>query len=99
MPTMQLVRSFDIFETLVVRPFASPHNLFPLVAAMASRKHHISIDSRIFEEGRVLAERTARKRTGKPEVTIDDIYAECRSMLQLSEEDVEILIECEIELE
>jgi predicted HAD superfamily hydrolase len=96
---MQFVKSFDIFETLVARPFGSPHNLFPLVAVIASKHHHIFIDARIFEEGRLLAEKTARKKTGKPEVTIEDIYAECRSILKLSKEDVAILISCEIKLE
>jgi predicted HAD superfamily hydrolase len=96
---MQYVKSFDIFETLVARPFAPPHKLFPLVAKIAKRNHNMSIDPCIFEEGRLLAEKTARKRTRNSEVTIEDIYAECQSNLKLSKEDVEILISCEIKLE
>jgi hypothetical protein len=64
---------------LVARPFGSPQNLFPLVAAIANRNQNFSIDARLFEKERVLAEKRARKKTGKPEVTIGDIYAECQT--------------------
>jgi predicted HAD superfamily hydrolase len=96
---MRTVKSFDIFETLVTRPFAPPHKLFPLVATIAKKNHNISIDPDSFEEERVLAEKRARKRSGKPEVTIEDIYAGRRSTFQLTEEDVAALIVSEIELE
>jgi len=96
---MRTVKSFDIFETLVTRPFAPPHKLFPLVATIAKKNHNISIDPDSFEEERVLAEKRARKRSGKPEVTIEDIYAERSSSFQLTKEDVAALIVCEIKLE
>jgi hypothetical protein len=56
---MRTVKSFDIFETLVTRPFAPPHKLFPLVATIAKKNHNISIDPDSFEEERVLAEKRA----------------------------------------
>ena len=96
---MQFVKSFDIFETLVVRPFAPPNKVFPLVATMAERDHNLSLDPLTFEMGRVSAEKNARKKTGKPEITIEDIYAEFQSILKLSKEDIQILISCEIKLE
>jgi predicted HAD superfamily hydrolase len=96
---MLIVKSFDIFETLVARPFGSPQNVFPLVAANAHRNHRISIEGRLFEKERVLAEKRARKKTGKPEVTIEDIYAECQSIFKLSNEQIETLISIEIKLE
>jgi len=94
-----LSKSFDIFETLAARPFAPPHKVFPLVATIAKKDHNISVDPDSFEEERVLAEKTARKRAGKPEVTIEDIYAGRRSTFQLSEKHVAALIACEIKLE
>jgi predicted HAD superfamily hydrolase len=96
---MQFVSSFDIFETLVARPLAAPHNVFALVAAFANKNHSISLDASVFGNERLLAERRARKRTAKPEVTIEDIYTECQSMLKLSAKDIEALISCEIKLE
>jgi FMN phosphatase YigB (HAD superfamily) len=96
---VQIVRSFGIFDTLVARPFAPPHKLFPLIATIAKRNHNISIDPDIFEKARLSGEKTARKRTRKPEVTIEDIYAECQPILKLSKKDVAVLISCEIKLE
>src|SRR6266404_5348836 len=96
---VSVVKSFDIFETLVTRPFAPPHKLFPLVATIAKRIHNLSIDPCAFEGGRVLAEKRTRKRADRTEVTIEDIYRECRSILRLSKEDVQVLISCEIKLE
>jgi predicted HAD superfamily hydrolase len=95
---MSIVKSFDIFETLVARPFGSPQNVFPLVAASA-RNHDIAIEGRLFEKERVLAEKRARKKTGKPEITIEDIYAECQSIFKLSNKEIETLISIEIKLE
>jgi predicted HAD superfamily hydrolase len=96
---MLIVKSFDIFETLVARPFGSPQKVFPLIAAIAKSNHNISIEGRLFERERVLAEKRARKKTGKPEVTIEDIYAECQSIVKLSNEEIETLISIEIKLE
>ena len=96
---MSIVKSFDIFETLVTRPFAPPHKLFPLVAKVAKRNRDLPIDPSTFEDARILAERKVRKKALKPEVTIEDIYCECRSILNLSEKDAEALISCETELE
>src|ERR1700751_1238254 len=59
---MLIVKSFDIFETLVARPFGSPQKVFPLVAASAKRNHNIFIETRLFERERVLAEKRARKK-------------------------------------
>jgi predicted HAD superfamily hydrolase len=83
----------------VARPFASPHKFFPLVTTIAKRDHNISIDPGIFEKTRFSGEKTARKKIRKPEVTIDEIYSECQLILKLSNEEITILISCEIKLE
>jgi FMN phosphatase YigB (HAD superfamily) len=96
---MQSVTSFDVFETLVTRPFAPPHKLFSLIATAAKRGHDLSIDPFVFEAERASAEKRARKKRPNSEVTIGSIYDECRTALNLSKEDVAILIACELELE
>jgi predicted HAD superfamily hydrolase len=96
---VSLVKSFDIFETLVSRPFAPAHRLFLLVATVAERTHGLSIDPATFEAGRVLAEKRVRQRSDKAEATIEDIYRECRSILKLSKDDVDVLVSCETRLE
>ena len=63
---MRIVKSFDIFETLVTRPFAPPHKLFPLVAKVAQRNRDLPIDPSTFEDARILAEKKVRKKARKP---------------------------------
>jgi hypothetical protein len=70
--------------------FAPPHKVFPLVAALAGRNHNLSLDPGIFATARFLGEKTARKEAGKTEITIEDIYVECRSLLNLSRGEVDI---------
>ena len=96
---VRIVKSFDIFETLVTRPFAPAHRLFLLVAAVAKRTHGLSIDPSTFEAGRVLAEKRVRQKANKPEATIEDIYRECQSILKLCKDDVDVLASCETRLE
>jgi FMN phosphatase YigB (HAD superfamily) len=73
--------------------------VFPLVAALASRSHNLSLEPGTFGTARWLGEKTARKKAGKTEITIEDIYVECRSLLNLSRGEADILISCEIKLE
>lgn len=65
------VVSFDIFDTLILRPFAKPADLFMLVGKRLKRAEFYRI--------RTDAERRAREdamhRNGNTEVTIYDIYA------------------------
>jgi len=96
---VRIVKSFEIFDTLVTRPFAPAHRLFRLVATIAERTHRLSIDPPTFEAGRVLAEKKVRQKVDKPAATIQDIYSECRSILRLSKDDVDVLISCETSLE
>lgn len=65
------VVSFDIFDTLILRPFAKPADLFMLVGKRLKRAEFYRI--------RTDAERRAREesmhRNGHTEVTLHDIYA------------------------
>ena len=59
--------SFDIFDTLVIRPYVNPTDLFM----------HMEVNEDIpgFHRERVNAERNCRRR-GNPEITYDEIYGE-----------------------
>jgi predicted HAD superfamily hydrolase len=96
---VKIIKSFDIFETLITRPFAPPNRLFPLIAEAANRTRGLSIDPCVFAHARILAEKGIRKKAAKPEVTIREIYCECGVSLNLSEDHIEALISCEAQLE
>lgn len=68
------VVSFDVFDTLLERPFGRPTDLFDHVAAEADRIAGRPID---FARARPAAERTARaraRREGALEIDLDAIY-------------------------
>lgn len=63
--------SFDIFDTLLLRPFAQPTDIFLIIGKRLNKSEFYRI--------RIDAEKTARdlaeEKTGNREITIDDIYA------------------------
>ena len=65
---MKKVISFDIFDTLIKRCIPSPKDLFFLDAYAGSDS------ATVVGLARLYAERVARKRSTKEEITIDDIY-------------------------
>jgi FMN phosphatase YigB (HAD superfamily) len=77
----QLV-SFDIFDTLVWRPFRQPKDLFlHLPAALAHGGASVKVNARTLARRRVDAEQRARRRSGTPEVTLQEIMEElCRDL-------------------
>ena len=84
--------SFDIFDTLILRPFEQPIDLFKILGI----RHNILN----FQEIRRKAERIARKKQkemyGNKEVTIYDIYKEINILTDL---DVETGVKAEFEAE
>ncbi len=86
------VVSFDVFDTLIFRPFAKPEDLFYLVGA---RLGYFG-----FREIRIDAERYARANSEKPnfEINIYDIYSELARRTGLSRSDAELEIATEVEL-
>ncbi|MGN1091255.1 MAG: HAD-IA family hydrolase [Alphaproteobacteria bacterium] len=58
--------SFDIFDTLLIRPYLSPDHLFLHMERFTDRKG--------FAEARKIAEWKARKNASKEDVTLDEIY-------------------------
>lgn len=82
--------SFDIFDTLVFRPFALPTDLFYQLEQEQGLHD--------FHDVRIQAERDARQLSGKPngEVDINDIYAILKKRYNLN---VEAAIRAEVDAE
>ena len=95
--------SFDIFDTLIVRPFAKPEDLLRLLNAYFYKVFNINSYYN-FKEIRVNAERRARstKSVGSfcnEEVTLDEIYEQIAIDYGFDKEKLEIIKEKETELE
>lgn len=86
------VISFDVFDTLILRPFDNPTSVFFLLGEIHKCPG--------FKRYRVLAEKLARQealeKTGSNEVTLYDIYSKMQRFVIL---DVERAVELEIETE
>lgn len=97
------VISFDIFDTLVYRPFWNPTDLFQLLEIYVNE----ILDTRdvtSFSTLRIEAEKKARmvhkeKYPTDEEICLDDIYREIQHYLKISKELVEKIKKREIELE
>lgn len=93
--------SFDIFDTLIVRPFLEPADLFYF---MDEYFKQISECNLSFKEVRIHAERICRKniRLVNPnwqDVTLEEIYQQMKKIYGFSEKNCEQLMKKEEELE
>ena len=97
------VVSFDCFDTLVVRPFLAPTDLFHLLDVYINREFP-SVDYCVFTNIRMTAEQRARERKhltapSWEDVTLDEIYAEVAEMCPAMAPYLEKIKAKEIELE
>lgn len=95
--------SFDIFDTLVQRPFWEPTDLFYLLGIYANKVLHAG-DLLSFRDIRMSAERKAREigRLHRPsweEITLDDIYDVLQDWLGMTDNQRQAVENREIELE
>lgn len=91
--------SFDIFDTLIMRPFWNPIDLFVFLNQYFREitKIETGID---FSKIRVEAEKeTRRKNPEKQEITLDEIYEEIQKETRLENEIIERVKQKEQELE
>lgn len=92
--------SFDIFDTLIGRPFFEPSDLFRLLDVKFKSLNKMSnLD---FSKARIEAENIARKViqvSGVEEITLDDIYNQVEHNFGISSEIAEVLKEYEKYLE
>lgn len=92
--------SFDIFDTLILRPFLEPTDLFRLLDIRYKQLEHASLLD--FSAIRIESERSVRKKlydTQLEEVTLTDIYQYIQKEYGLSAAAAERLMQEEKELE
>ncbi|MFS8184981.1 HAD family hydrolase [Pseudovibrio denitrificans] len=93
--------SFDLFDTLISRPFEQPADVYRYIEKRLSETNLRHFN---FADKRLLAETEARRKSTKDEITLDDIYDELRpltgmSYCQLNEvKKIEIDIEVDISM-
>lgn len=97
------VVSFDVFDTLIVRPFWDPTDLFFILEYFFNEKMKIT-DWVNFHDLRIEAEKRARQvnDVNHPmceDITLDDIYVQVKELTGLSDEDCELMKNEEIRLE
>ena len=97
------VVSFDIFDTLVQRPFWEPTDLFYFLGIYTNQVLHAG-DLLSFRDIRISAERKAREigRLNHPsweEITLDDIYDVLQDWLGMTDDQRQAVENREIELE
>lgn len=95
--------SFDIFDTLVVRPFFEPVDMFDIIDKYF-RKLTNNKTATEFKNMRVDSESLARKekkkeKSGSQEITFDDIYATMKRRYRLEDEIIQKLKKFELEQE
>jgi hypothetical protein len=86
--TRRIVRSWDVFDTLIARRCGHAEAIFDLMGAVLGHT---------FSAARVQAERAAR--LSKREITLDDIYDELQRVLGWSEEDRQRAFDLEVQTE
>ncbi|WP_141471681.1 MULTISPECIES: hypothetical protein [Sinorhizobium] len=89
--------SFDIFDTLVTRPFEAPSGLFQLLHGEAEGA--VGHALREFPRVRSWAESRARSLAKDEEVTLSEIYEHVAAYYDLSKTQGQVLQELEIECE
>ena len=95
--------SFDIFDTLLLRPFLDPFDLFKILERFYNRKHKDSSYIN-FSDVRQKAEIIAREKLkinhpGYEDINLNEIYKEIYGLIKISFEELDELKQYEIELE
>jgi predicted HAD superfamily hydrolase len=93
------ISSFDIFDTVITRSVAEPHDIFLWCGIEFRRQGWISIDPRTFARLRVQSEKSAKDSVPHREVLIEDIYAELAAALAWDSSRRQQAMTAEIELE
>ena len=90
--------SFDIFDTLVVRPFFVPKDLFKLLNKKFTELENNNIDFSVMRENaEVIARQNHKYKNG--DITLDDIYLEMKNLYGLSDKIINEMKNLEVEYE
>lgn len=93
------MQSFDIFDTILVRTWARPTDLFWELGVQLRQAQLITISPEAWQKIRVEAESAARQKTLTKEVTLNQIYQELQTIFNWSDQEVEEAIKLELNLE
>lgn len=92
--------SFDVFDTLLLRPVFEPEDVFYLVGLLASEKEIWPNNALRFVKQRVRAEKIARrKEKNKQDIDLEQIYYQLQKMMHLSDYQILWIMNCEKEVE
>lgn len=95
----RLTASFDVFDTLLTRIWAEPHDLFVRLGDRLSAAGLSKIDADEFANQRSGAEAAARAKAPSGEITIDDIYRELEKQMHWTKSQCHAAKAAEINLE
>ncbi|MBD2254577.1 HAD family hydrolase [Nostoc parmelioides] len=93
------VYSFDVFDTVLVRKWAKPTDLFLELGSILLQAELINISAEKWKNIRESAEREARSRSVSGEVTLIQIYEVLAQNLGWTSTEIEHSINAEVELE
>ncbi len=94
-----VIYSFDVFDTVLVRKWARPTDLFLELGSILLKTGLINISSDEWQKLRESSERKARSKTSSGEVTLSQIYEVLAESLAWSSTETEYSMNEEIELE
>lgn len=94
-----MIKSFDIFDTLITRDVFKPSDIFYLLGKKLKEKSVINITPLEFMQLRIKAEAIAREKSNFEEITLDEIYDEVNKILSLSYQDIERIKNFEMQME
>ncbi|GFE68206.1 hypothetical protein [Chroococcus sp. FPU101] len=93
------MQSFDIFDTILVRTWAKPTDLFWELGVQLQQTQLITVSPATWQKIRVEAESVARQKILTGEVTLNQIYEELKTILNWSIQEVEEALKLELKLE
>jgi FMN phosphatase YigB (HAD superfamily) len=100
-PRRASVRSFDVFDTLLVRSCGAPEALFLWLGRRLDRAGVLPCTPEVFARARLRVERAVWEREGGMDarVTLRDFYAELARALRLDSDVAELMVQEELALE
>lgn len=90
------IASFDIFETVIIRPYLQPQDLHEAVFHRADFPRVHGLQASQWRTARIQAETHARLHGSGHEVTIDQIYTQLQRILPLTEADLQSSMQAEL---
>jgi FMN phosphatase YigB (HAD superfamily) len=96
---MALIRSFDIFDTVLTRTYAVPRDLFAALGEEARRRGWLKVGPEEFARKRLAAETAARQAAPAHEPRLSEVYAVLAGELGLAPAETGRLEELELEME